>query len=258
MKNPFSILLVVIRLILLIIPMILFILVYWFLSSFLFKNTPRRAFILRSIYIKYCIFILGIRMKIEGEVHDKPALYVSNHRSLSDPVINLYPLHAYVIAKSEVANIPVLNVGAKLTGILYVERSNKDSRSTVRQLMIDTLLSGYNVLVYPEGTVTAEKEISKYKSGTFNEAVKHNIPVVPMAIDYYTKKDIWHNRSTAQHFFLQFGKLFTKARLVIGPAMTDTDGEALRLKVLDWTNEKIENIHSNWDSYYSAHTTAAV
>lgn len=258
MKNPFSILLVILRLILLIIPMILFMLVYFILTQIFFKNTPARAFKLRRLYVKFAYLVLGISVKVEGQTHDGPALYVSNHRSLSDPLINLKILDAYVIAKAEVGEIPVLNTGAKLTGILYVKRDNKDSRSAVRQLMVDTLLDGFNVLVYPEGTVNAEKKVMKYKSGTFREAVKNNIPIVPMAVEYKTKTDVWHDRSLMSHFFHQFGKLRTQAKLIIGPAMMDVDSEALRQKVEDWTNDKIESIHSNWDSYFSKHTTAAV
>lgn len=237
--------------------MILFMLTYGFLSLFLFKNTPENAFKLRKLYIKYACFILGIKATIEGKMYDEAALYVSNHRSLSDPLINLMALNAYVIAKAEVGKIPVLSTGAKLTGILYVQRENKDSRSAVRELMVNTLLSGYNVLVYPEGTVNAEKKVMNYKSGTFREAVKNNIPIVPMAIGYKKKKDIWYNRSLMAHFFGQFGKLTTRARLIIGPAMTDTDGENLKQRVEDWTNEKIEYLHSDWDSFFAHHSTAA-
>jgi len=238
--------------------MIIFIIVYSLLSSFLFKNTPENAFKLRRLFLKFAYFILGISVKIEGIPSEEPALYVSNHRSLSDPLINLKTLDAYVIAKAEVAKIPVLSTGAKLTGILYVKRENKKSRSAVREMMVNTLLNGHNILVYPEGTVNGVKKITGFRPGTFNEAVKNNIPVVPMVIEYKSKKDVWTNRSLMSHFFLQFGKLRTQAWLVIGKTMTNTDGDQLRQEVQEWTNVQIERIHNNWDSYFSKHTTAEV
>jgi len=198
---------------------------------------------------------MGIKCDVKGEQSQNAALYVSNHRSLSDPLVSLAYLDAYVIAKAEVGQIPVLAQGAKLTGILYVKRENKDSRSAVRQMMIDTLQNGFNVLVYPEGTVNTDKQIMKYKHGTFNEAAKHGIPVVPIAVEYRDKKDLWFNRSMMQHFFHQFGRLRTHCKMVIGPEFSNSDGDVLREQVEDWTMKTIQSIHNNWDSYFSKHST---
>jgi 1-acyl-sn-glycerol-3-phosphate acyltransferase len=249
------ILLASLRIILIIVPMAILILSYILLTSTVFKHNHDRAFRLRRWYLHYMNFILGINTKVVGELQDAPALYVSNHRSLSDPLILCRRLDAYIIAKAEVARYPLISTGAELTGILYVERNDKSSRSAVREQMKLTLKEGHNVLVYPEGTVNCHKKTLEYRNGTFREAAALGIPVVPVCLEYKRAKDVWCKRSMIKHYFLQFGYLFTEARLHIGSAIYDDDGLELRRKAEAWTNATIDKIHNNWDSYFNENDT---
>jgi len=234
------------RALLLIIPMGLMIFGYLIASKLFFKHTYERAFLLRRLYLRYTNFILGIRSEVQGEASLHNALYVSNHRSLSDPLILCQFLDAYIIAKAEVADYPLISTGAELTGILYVKRQNKDSRAAVRVKMKETLASGHNVLVYPEGTVNKELGTLPYRQGTFREIKKMGIPLVPVCLEYRDSKDVWHNRNMIQHFFLQFGYWRTRAKLIIGDSIDAKDGDELCRKAEEWTNSTIIEIHKNW------------
>lgn len=194
--------------------------------------------------------ILGLSIEKSGEVHDEPALYVCNHRSLSDPMALCYFLDAFVIAKAEVGDIPLLNKGALITGIIYVKRESKDSRKATRKAMVDTVLEGKNVLVYPEGTTNANFETMTYRPGTFVEAAKHGIPIVPVALEYKTENDLWIDRGLIAHWFYQFWKVHTECKLVIGKAMKSDDLEELRSTAEAWTNAQIQQIHKEWKGSY--------
>jgi len=200
--------------------------------------------------MKFALPILGMEVEKEGEVYDKPALYVCNHRSLSDPVALTYFLDAYVIAKAEVADIPLLNKGAKLTGIIYVKRENKDSRKATRQAMIDTVKSGLNVLVYPEGTTNGNMDTLPYRPGTFVEAARNGIPVVPVVVEYKTKWDLWIEGGIPYQWFKQFWKLRTPVKIVIGEPVVSDDFEWMREKIESWSNAEIIDIHDNWKGSY--------
>lgn len=243
---PFRYMLAVIRVILLIVPMAIFILSYLLASKILFRHTNEKAFALRRIYLRYCNYVLGIRTRKTGSIYKETALYVSNHRSLSDPLILCQFIDAFIIAKAEVARYPLISTGANLTGILYVQRNDKDSRAAVRDMMKKTLKKSQNVLVYPEGTVNAKNHVLPYRPGTFREIAKLGIPVVPVCLEYKKEKDIWHNRGLFKHFFLQFGYLLTLTRLHIGEPMLIDDGEKLCEEVERWTNERIKILHSDW------------
>jgi len=255
MPKAFRNILAISRAILLIIPMAFLPLLYLGLSKVLFKHTRARAFKLRRWYLKYSNFILGIKTEVQGNPVEKNALYVSNHRSLSDPLILCQYLDAYIIAKAEVGDYPLISTGAELTGILYVKRDDKNSRQAVRLKMKETLENNHNVLVYPEGTVNYNKQTMDYRPGTFKETIEMGISVVPVCLEYQTSKDVWCNRGMLNHFLLQFGYWRTNTKLIIGPAMSHPDGEVLCKMVQDWTNDKINEIHSDWDSYFNKHQT---
>ena len=216
------------------------------LSTFAFKHTPQTAFRLRKSFMRIAIPVLGIKIEKVGEIHDEPALYVCNHRTLSDPMALLYFLDAYVIAKAEVGDIPLLNKGALITGIIYVKRESKDSRKATRKAMIDTVLSGKNVLVYPEGTTNANFQTLPYRPGTFVEAANNNIPIVPVALEYKTENDLWIDRGLPAQWFYQFWKVRTDCKMVIGKAMRSEDFEELRSEAEMWTNFEITEIHEKW------------
>ena len=253
MLKPARYFLAILRIVLLILPMAFLILSYLMITKLGFNHTHERAFKLRRWYLRYCNFILGIKTEVHGNATLKNALYVSNHRSLSDPLILCQYLDAFIIAKAEVAKYPLISTGAELTGILYVQRNDKDSRQAVREMMKQTLQSGHNVLVYPEGTVNYTKHTMLYRPGTFVEAKKIGVPVVPVCLEYKSAKDVWCNRNMFDHFFLQFGYWRTQAKLVIGEAIDHEDGEELSKEVEAWTNDTIDKIHSQWDSYFSTH-----
>ena len=79
----------------------------------------------RRLWAKRALKILAIKV-VEEQVHqhDGVALYISNHRTLTDPIIQLAYFDSYVIAKSDVGGLPIIGAGAKMTGLILVDRAN--------------------------------------------------------------------------------------------------------------------------------------
>ncbi len=210
-------------------------------------NTPERAFRLRRRWIRWVVLpILNIKYKVKGKPPITPALYVCNHRSFVDPLINCAYLDAYIIAKAEIAKYPIINKGAEMTGVLWVKRDSTKSRNATREKLVETLLDGYNVLVYPEGTVGVTPETLKFSKGTFAEAVKNNIPIVPIALEYRDTKDLWQDTSFVQHYFNQFASWRTEVKMSFGPAMTAEDGPQLSLDAQAWINAELKEMQQDW------------
>lgn len=211
----------------------------YILSIPIFGNTQERAFKLRRKWITLGMIIFGIKLTHKGQPLDQPALYVSNHLSFTDPIATCKYVDAYVIAKAEVGNIPLLSKGVEMTGVIYVDRGSKSSRSNTRKALVDTLTSGKNVLVYPEGTVSENSIILPYKAGAFREAVANGIPIVPIAISYGAEKDIWNNTGLVAHFFKQLSYWRTEINQEFGAPITGDSGDDIALKANAWTLEKI-------------------
>lgn len=251
MYNPIYILFASLRAVILIISLIIVVPSYLLLMKLGYENTPSRAFKLRRTWVSFARFILGISCTVKGKPYEGTALYVCNHRSFSDPLLLVGYVDAYVIAKAEVSNLPLIGKGAEMTGVIYVKRENKNSRTAVRERMVEVLLEGKNVIVYPEGTTNGNMKTLPYKKGTFSEAAINEIPVVPVVLEYKRRKNLWFKTGMFTHHFKQFGRLTTSCFMEIGPAMRNADGLKLAEEVEEWTNKKILEIHSTWNSDFN-------
>jgi 1-acyl-sn-glycerol-3-phosphate acyltransferase len=211
------------------------------------KHNAESAFKLRRDWLKHCGYpILNLKVEVENIPKEKGALYVCNHRSFVDPMVVCNYLDAYVIAKAEVADYPVINKGADMTGVLYVKRENKDSRTAVRDLMIATIQSGKNVLVFPEGTVGVNEKTLPFKTGTFHEAAEHGLAVVPIALEYKSEKDLWMEPNFVFQFLKQFTKWRTEVKVSFGPTLRSNDSEELKNLAYNWINAKLTVHRKDW------------
>jgi 1-acyl-sn-glycerol-3-phosphate acyltransferase len=173
-------------------------------------------------------------------------IYVCNHRSFADPLVLCRYLDAFVIAKAEVAKYPLINKGAEITGVIYVQRESKESRNAVRDKMIEKIKEGYNVLVFPEGTVGVEEFTIDFRSGTFFEAAEHGVSIVPVAMEFRDDKDLWLVPNFVGQYLAQFSKWSTQVKLSFGPKLNSMDGEFLKNESKKWIDAKLNEMHIGW------------
>lgn len=133
--------------------------------------------------------ITGVSLSVEGLENipaDGPCVFVANHRSYYDIPLLLAGLdQPYgLLAKEELAKIPLLSRWMKLLGCVFVLRS--EMRAAIEALNEATAVveSGKSFIIFPEGTRYTGEEggIGEFKGGAFRIAVKTGAPVVPVAI----------------------------------------------------------------------------
>jgi 1-acyl-sn-glycerol-3-phosphate acyltransferase len=193
------------------------------LISKIMGETEERGFRYRRKFTRVALWILGVRLTIHGKMADIPVLYVSNHRSLLDPFIQLRHIDAYIVSKSEVEKYPLVGTGARETGVVFVKRESKESRVATREAIKDLLLAGKSVLIYPEGTTSNELLVQDFRVGAFKIAAEINIPVVPVAIQYSDESDHWHDGPMLPFFLRKFAKRRIEAHLSIGEMLQEQD-----------------------------------
>lgn len=218
------------------------------LSTIFIKHTKSRGFRLRRNWARLGIKILGIRIKKEGEVIDEPALYVVNHRSLVDPLIIAPYINAFIVAKAEVADYPVLGSGAAQTGIVFVKREDKSSRSATIDAIEMILKRGDNVMIFPEGTTNLYQLTKEYKLGSFRVAAELGVPVVPVVLEYRDDKDLWNIHKMIPQFLKQFGTWSTFTKMKIGKPILGTDATELMQKSKDFTDKTLLSMQKNWST----------
>jgi len=245
------ILLAIFRALLLIITMTVYLLCYA-VTRLIWKHTPESSFKLRRHWVSnMCLPILNIKVEMKGTPPKGGTLCICNHRSLLDPAIISKYMDAYIIAKAEIADYPIINKGAEVTGIIWVKRDSKDSRAATRQAYIDTIAKGYNVLVYPEGTVSTQKETLPFKRGTLNEAAKNGFKVVPAAIEYRDKSDLWTINGLLGYYLKQASKWAIHTKLTFGPEIESDDGDHIHEEAYKWVNEEVARMQKKWSRAFT-------
>lgn len=225
--------------------MIVFLIVY-LLTSIVYKRTPERDFRLRRNYLKLINPLLGVKIEVTGTPIDEPCLYVSNHRSFIDPFVVAPSVNVFFIAKAEVGEMPILSIGFDVTGVILVDRDNQNSRTNTRVKMVEKIKAGYNVLIYAEGTTGAYEQTKPFKMGTFSEASKNGFKIVPISVEYKTKKDRWASGPIGPQYFRQIGKWRTHAKLHFGTPYDDQDRRELSKNVKDEINKNLSRLQRNW------------
>jgi 1-acyl-sn-glycerol-3-phosphate acyltransferase len=135
-----------------------------------------------------------------------PCLYVSNHRSLLDPLIQLGYIDAFIVSKAEVGSYPLIGKGAKETGIILVHRESQSSRKAALSAIEKTLLSGYPVLIYPEGTTHGGDLPNDFRRGAIELASQLGIPIVPVMIEYPDSSYYWVDGTFMDYFIGKFSQ----------------------------------------------------
>jgi len=223
-----------------------------FVHSFFYRGDKDLiGFRYRKLWARRALKILGIKI-IEDQVlhHDGVALYISNHRTLTDPIVQMASFDSYVIAKSDVGGLPIIGAGAKMTGLILVDRSNIKSRLWARQKTEELLAQGKSVLVYAEGTTTVERKTGQFKIGTFKAASSLGVPVVPVAIEYRDPKDYWLVDKLSEQMIGQVGTGSTHAKIHIGEALFSTDPNNLLSQTQSWIDASLETMQKDWSRVF--------
>ncbi len=112
-------------------------------------------------------------------------VYASNHESLVDILVlgAALPGDFKWAAKRTVMNIPFLGWHLRLAGHVPVDRNKgKDVAVAVTEAFEGVLRDEKPLLVFPEGTRTADGKLKSFKNGAFQAAVLTGKPVVPVAL----------------------------------------------------------------------------
>jgi 1-acyl-sn-glycerol-3-phosphate acyltransferase len=128
----------------------------------------------------------GVRVTIEGLERIVPGrtyVFVSNHQSIYDtPVVFAsLPYQLRINAKESLARFPVLGWHLRRGGHLFVDRKHPD-RAGILNRWRALVSEGLSLIIYAEGTRSADGHVARFKAGSFLLAIEAGLPIVPLAI----------------------------------------------------------------------------
>lgn len=203
---------------------------------------------IRKLWAKSVVIILNYKVEVRGRFpSDRNYLFVGNHRSSLDPFVCLAYLEGNPVSRSDVANYPFLGKGAALSGIIFIDKSSKSSRSATKDSISKALKEGKSILIYPEGKTGAQPLTSTFQKGAFDIAAELGIPVIPFAMEYKSTDDYWdHTDTIGVHYFKYLAKQRTYMRLSVGAPLQSDNSFALLRQSQQWINDEIIELRRDW------------
>lgn len=127
----------------------------------------------------------GVRIEVRGVPATAPAMLASNHRSWLDIIVLGATLPGAFISKAEIDGWPLVGYLARHGGrTLYISRGEMRSFKSLGGNLIARLSDGERVIFFPEGTVSGERELLRFRPRLFGAAIAVGCLVQPVAIVY--------------------------------------------------------------------------
>jgi 1-acyl-sn-glycerol-3-phosphate acyltransferase len=131
------------------------------------------------------LWTTGVKVSVEGLERLDPArsyVFAANHQSIYDiPIVfAALPFQLRIIAKESLGKIPFMGWHLQRTGHVLVDRA-KAGAGTVKK-MARLVAKGHSLIVFPEGTRSADGAVAPFKGGSFVIALDAGLPIVPITI----------------------------------------------------------------------------
>ena len=130
----------------------------------------------------------NVTVKAYGTEHiprDGSFMFFPNHQGLYDvlAIVDACPRPFSVVAKKEVANVPLLKQTFKCMKAYMIDR--EDIRQSMQVIMdvTEEVKKGRNYLIFAEGTRSKMgNKLLEFKGGSFKAATKAKCPIIPIAL----------------------------------------------------------------------------
>jgi len=141
----------------------------------------------RTMFAPGILWLCGVSLEVRGKEHlsqQESYVFVANHLSYVDipALFRAVPKGLHFVAKKEIRLVPFIGWYMFATGMIFVDRSNKQKAVASLDRAGKLIKKGKDVLMFPEGTRSKTGEVGVFKKGPFMLAAKADIAVVPVAV----------------------------------------------------------------------------
>lgn len=140
---------------------------------------------------RYLCWVCQLRVKVVDPTGRMPlagqgVLVVSNHISYLDAVVLMLVCPSSFITSVEIGETPVLGQLTRSAGCAFVERRRRMLVQKDLHQITELLLTGNNVILFPEGTTSDGMSILDFKSTLFEAAYRSRRGILPICLRYRT------------------------------------------------------------------------
>lgn len=146
-----------------------------------FRNHTHKVI---KAWMSFQMFVLGIKLEIEGKLDESCDMVMLNHQSLLDIIVVEY-IHSRDlawVAKKEIADLFFFGHIIKAPKMISVDRENKAGLIHLLKEAKDRLDKKRPIAMFPEGTRSDGKSMLKFRPGAKMIANKYNLKVQPIIL----------------------------------------------------------------------------
>jgi len=152
---------------------------------FPFYSWPRRFAAIKR-WSRGILDIVRLQLTVRGALPagHAPTLIVSNHVSWLDMWVVNSVVPVRFVSKADVRRWPVLGFLVTRAGTIFIERSRRHDTAHTNRSMVQALLRGEQVGIFPEGTTTDGSELKPFHASLFQPALGAGARVVVLTLRY--------------------------------------------------------------------------
>lgn len=188
----------------------------------------------------YTVNVKTVRENPHGETYKKPALIIANHQSFIDILLMLSTTPKIVMmTKHYVWKSPLFGWIVRYADFFSAGNGYEDLEEKLKERIAE----GYSVMIFPEGTRSADLSIQRFHKGAFYLADLLKLDILPMLI-YGTG----HISSKRQAFYIKHGTMAvrTMPRIKYGDKKFGTTYQEQAKMYRKWYKEQYKMYEAQW------------
>jgi 1-acyl-sn-glycerol-3-phosphate acyltransferase len=128
--------------------------------------------------------LINLQVERQGRPAERRAMLAANHVSWLDIIVIGQYLPAYFVAKSDIANWPVIGFLSRQAGTVFIRRGDKKNITVTSDRMAWLFKQNCTIVAFPEGTTTAGNEVLNFHASLFQPALLTKSAIQPVSIQY--------------------------------------------------------------------------
>jgi 1-acyl-sn-glycerol-3-phosphate acyltransferase len=162
----------------------------WYLGNLVASRTKHAANKWRNYIFQQwgraCAAILNMRITVQGTPPEPPFFLVSNHLSYIDIVVYAATLGCNFVAKSDIADWPLLGFAGKGIGTIFIDRARTRDIPIVIGAIEQTMREQQGILLFAEGTSSKGSDVLPLCPSLLQPAAYKEFPVSYASVTYCT------------------------------------------------------------------------
>ncbi|WP_119395471.1 lysophospholipid acyltransferase family protein [Salinibius halmophilus] len=142
-------------------------------------------------WFRIVIKMLGVRLRIKGEMVNGVHMVVANHISWLDIALISAACDVRFVSKAEVRKWPVIGFLAASLGTLFIQRGAGQSDAVAEQ-MVASAKQNMPVAFFPEAKTSSGETVLRFHRRLFAAPINEGLSVQPIAIHYHDGEKACH------------------------------------------------------------------